>query len=103
MRGLALRLVKAGAGCACGNSFVRFVEFRDRRAVHCGERRQFVEIESVEFCCGHCKDLVQFGRVDARKRSSAFARDIYARASAPFQSITPWPRGGSNRQRVRQT
>lgn len=32
----------------------------------------------------------------ARKRSAAFARDIYDRASAPFQSITPWQRGGLN-------
>jgi hypothetical protein len=32
----------------------------------------------------------------ARKRSSAFARDLYARASAPFHSITPWQRGGLN-------
>ena len=32
----------------------------------------------------------------ARKRSAEFARDIYARASAPFQSITPWQRGGIN-------
>lgn len=33
---------------------------------------------------------------DARKRSAAFARDIYARARAPLQSITPWQRGGLN-------
>jgi hypothetical protein len=33
---------------------------------------------------------------DARKHSITFARDIYARASAPFQSITPWARGGIN-------
>ena len=32
----------------------------------------------------------------ARRDSAAFARDIYARASAPFQSITPWQRGGLN-------
>ena len=32
----------------------------------------------------------------ARRRSAAFARDIYARASLPFQSITPWQRGGIN-------
>jgi len=32
----------------------------------------------------------------ARRSSAAFARDIYARASAPFQSITPWQRGGLN-------
>ena len=30
----------------------------------------------------------------AHKRSAEFARDIYVRASAPFQSITPWQRGG---------
>ncbi len=32
----------------------------------------------------------------ARKSSAAFARAIYARAGAPFQSITPWQRGGIN-------
>ena len=32
----------------------------------------------------------------ARHRSVEFARDLYARASAPFQSITPWQRGGIN-------
>ena len=32
----------------------------------------------------------------ARQQSAAFARDIYARTSAPFQSITPWQRGGLN-------
>ena len=32
----------------------------------------------------------------ARKNSTAFARDIYVRASAPFQSTTPWQRGGLN-------
>ena len=32
----------------------------------------------------------------ARRNSAPFARDIYARASAPFQSITPWQRGGMN-------
>jgi hypothetical protein len=32
----------------------------------------------------------------ARRDSAAFARDIYARASAPFQSITPQQRGGIN-------
>jgi len=32
----------------------------------------------------------------ARADSAAFARDMYARASAPFQSITPWQRGGLN-------
>lgn len=32
----------------------------------------------------------------ARRDSAAFARDIYARASAPFQSITPWQRGELN-------
>lgn len=32
----------------------------------------------------------------ARRNSTDFARDIYARASAPFQSITPWQRGGLN-------
>ena len=31
-----------------------------------------------------------------RHRSVEFARDLYARASAPFQSITPWQRGGIN-------
>ncbi len=31
-----------------------------------------------------------------RESSAAFARNIYARASAPFQSITPWQRGGLN-------
>ena len=33
---------------------------------------------------------------DARRNSAAFARDIYARASAPFQATTPWQRGGLN-------
>ena len=32
----------------------------------------------------------------ARRKSAALARDIYARASAPFQAITPWQRGGLN-------
>ena len=32
----------------------------------------------------------------ARTRSGEFARDICARASAPFPSITPWQRGGLN-------
>ena len=32
----------------------------------------------------------------ARRKSAAFARDIYARVSAPFQAITPWQRGGLN-------
>ena len=32
----------------------------------------------------------------ARRNSAAFARDIYAHASPPFQSITPWQRGGIN-------
>ena len=32
----------------------------------------------------------------AHRRAAEFARDIYARASAPFQSITPWQRGGIN-------
>jgi len=32
----------------------------------------------------------------ARRRSAEFARDIYARANAPFQSIVPWQRGGIN-------
>jgi hypothetical protein len=32
----------------------------------------------------------------ARRNSAAFARDIYTRASASFQSITPWQRGGAN-------
>jgi hypothetical protein len=33
---------------------------------------------------------------EARRRSVAFTRDIYARASAPFHSIAPWSRGGLN-------
>ena len=33
---------------------------------------------------------------DARKRSAAFACDIYTRASAPFRHVTPWQRGGLN-------
>ena len=32
----------------------------------------------------------------ARRRSSVFARDLYARAGALFPSITPWQRGGLN-------
>ena len=32
----------------------------------------------------------------ARRNSAAFARDIYAHASPPYQSITPWQRGGIN-------
>lgn len=32
----------------------------------------------------------------ARQRSAAFARDLYARASTPFQIITPWQSGGLN-------
>jgi hypothetical protein len=32
----------------------------------------------------------------ARRRSAGFVRDIYACASAPFNSITPWQRGGLN-------
>jgi len=32
----------------------------------------------------------------ARRGSAAFARYIYARASEPFRSITPWQRGGIN-------
>jgi len=32
----------------------------------------------------------------ARRNSAAFARDIFARASARFQPITPWQRGGIN-------
>ena len=32
----------------------------------------------------------------ARRNSAAFARNICARASAPFQSVTPWQRGGLN-------
>ena len=32
----------------------------------------------------------------ARRRSAEFARGFYARANAPFQSITPWQRGGIN-------
>lgn len=31
-----------------------------------------------------------------RRSSAAFARDICARASAPFQPISPWQRGGLN-------
>ena len=33
---------------------------------------------------------------EAHRRSAAFARDIYARATAPFHSLAPWPRGGLN-------
>ena len=32
----------------------------------------------------------------ARRRSAEFTRRFYARANAPFQNITPWPRGGLN-------
>ncbi|HMP81511.1 MAG TPA: hypothetical protein PKA41_02240 [Verrucomicrobiota bacterium] len=32
----------------------------------------------------------------ARQTPAAYARDIYSRARGPFQSITPWPRGGLN-------
>jgi hypothetical protein len=32
----------------------------------------------------------------ARRRSAEFARDFYARANAPFQSVQPWQRGGLN-------
>jgi hypothetical protein len=32
----------------------------------------------------------------ARHCSAELARGIYARASAPFNSITPWQRGGLN-------
>ena len=32
----------------------------------------------------------------ARRSSAAFARNIYARATAPFQSSTSWQRGGIN-------
>ena len=32
----------------------------------------------------------------ARKSSAAFAHAIYARAGTPFQSTTPWQRGGLN-------
>jgi hypothetical protein len=32
----------------------------------------------------------------ARRRSAEFTRGFYGRASAPFQSITPWQRGGLN-------
>jgi hypothetical protein len=32
----------------------------------------------------------------ARRGAAAFARDLYARARAPFQGIQPWPRGGIN-------
>ena len=30
----------------------------------------------------------------ARRNSLAFTRDFHSRASAPFQVITPWSRGG---------
>lgn len=33
---------------------------------------------------------------DARRRSTEFARDVYARASTPFDNFTPWQRGGLN-------
>ena len=39
----------------------------------------------------------------ARGRSADFARDLYARASAPFQTITPWQRGGINESNGRST
>ena len=32
----------------------------------------------------------------AQNSSRAFARDIYTRATAPFQSLTPWQGGGLN-------
>ena len=32
----------------------------------------------------------------ARRRSTEFARSVYARANEPFQNITPWQRGGLN-------
>jgi len=32
----------------------------------------------------------------ARRSSAQFAREFYARASVPFQPITPWQRGGLN-------
>ena len=32
----------------------------------------------------------------ARRRSAEFARGFYGRASAPFQNIQPWQRGGLN-------
>ncbi|MFO1477534.1 MAG: hypothetical protein U1F98_12890 [Verrucomicrobiota bacterium] len=32
----------------------------------------------------------------ARRGSAAVARDLYARAGAPFQFVTPWQRGGLN-------
>jgi hypothetical protein len=32
----------------------------------------------------------------ARRRSTEFARSIYARANAPFENIVPWQRGGLN-------
>jgi len=32
----------------------------------------------------------------ARHNSAGFVRNLYARASAPFTSITPWQRGGLN-------
>jgi hypothetical protein len=32
----------------------------------------------------------------ARRRSAEFARGFYARANPPFQTITPWQRGGIN-------
>jgi hypothetical protein len=33
---------------------------------------------------------------EARRRSAEFARNSYARASAPFQTIQPWLHGGLN-------
>ena len=33
---------------------------------------------------------------EAHRRSAAFARDIYARATAPFHSLAPWSHGGLN-------
>lgn len=33
----------------------------------------------------------------ARQRSAKFMRELYARASAPFQSARPWPHAGMSR------
>ena len=32
----------------------------------------------------------------ARQHSAQFAHDFFARANTPFQSVSPWPRGGIN-------
>lgn len=34
--------------------------------------------------------------LEARRRSAAFARDLYARATAPFHCLAAWSRGGLN-------